>query len=136
MSSKCANEIGNGQTSESTTQIPIINFYMSSISIPNSYISPTPIELIVNNSELTTTSYFSTNESQNKQSTSHDANTLILPTQRSLKSVFENVIKCPVQQVSKSKRKRKYTPSVITSDKRVEYHELKEIDKLNKDEQR
>lgn len=96
MWSKCASEIDNGQTSESTTQI--------SITISN--ISPPPIQLILNNSEPTTTSYFSTSESQNQSSTSHDTNTLILPTRWSLKSVFENVVKWPVQQVPKSKRKK------------------------------
>ncbi|KAL4085287.1 hypothetical protein QTP88_027146 [Uroleucon formosanum] len=38
--------------------------------------------------------------------------------------------------VSKSKRKREYTPSVITSDRWVQFHELKEADKLKKYEER
>ncbi|KAF0709990.1 hypothetical protein FWK35_00033470 [Aphis craccivora] len=82
---------------------------MSPISIPNSNISLLPTQLTPNNSELITTSYFSTSESQNKASTSHDTNILILPTRQSLKSVFENVVKWPIQEVSKSKRKRSQT---------------------------
>lgn len=80
---------------------------MSPISIPNSNISPPSIQLTLNNLELTIRSYFNTSESQNKLSTNHDNNTLILPTRRSLKSVFENFVKCPVHQVSKLKRKIK-----------------------------
>jgi len=34
------------------------------------------------------------------------------------------------------KKEREYTKSVITSDKWVEFHELKETDKLDKDEQK
>lgn len=54
-----------------------------------------------------------------------------MATRQSLQSVFEDIVKWSVQ-VSNSKSKRKYTPSFITSDKWVEFHGLKEAEKLDK----
>ncbi|KAF0718546.1 HTH CENPB-type domain-containing protein, partial [Aphis craccivora] len=107
----------------------------------DSYMSPTSAQLTTISLESTTMNNSSTScqfcQLENQPSTSHDSpTTLILPTRRSLTSVFEDVIKWPVQQVSKSKRKREYTPSIITSDRWVQFHELKEADKLKKVEER
>lgn len=70
----------------------------------------------------------------NAPSTSHASSSNIdLMPSRSLESVFDDIIKWPVPHQPKSKRKKEYLPSVITSDKWVEYHKLKEIEKLNKE---
>lgn len=55
---------------------------------------------------------------------------------RSLENVFDDIIKWPVQKETKSKRKKEYTPSVITSDRWIKYHELKEQEKLEKEIQK
>ncbi|CAI6370783.1 unnamed protein product [Macrosiphum euphorbiae] len=127
--STCVTQTNNEQTrTESISQATTFDSYMS----------PTSAQLTTISLESTTINNSSTSyQLENQPSTSHDTpNTLILPTRRSLTSVFEDVIKWPVQQVSKSKRKREYTPSVITSDRWVQFHELKEADKLKKDEER
>ena len=43
--------------------------------------------------------------------------------------IFNDVISWPEPKSPTNKRKRENTPSVVTSDKRVEYFELKEKDK-------
>jgi len=58
---------------------------------------------------------------------------VIVPTKRSLTTVFNDIIKWPVQPVSKTTRKKEYTPSVITSDKWVEFHEIKLNEKEEKE---
>jgi len=79
----------------------------------------------------------STSHLQNEPSTSkNDFSNIYLTPRRSLQSVFDDVIKWPIPQESKTKRKREYIPSVITSDKWVEYHKLKEQDKLDKEQQK
>ena len=58
---------------------------------------------------------------------------VIVPTKLSLTTVFNDIIKWPVQPVSKTTRKKEYTPSVITSDKWVEFHEIKLNEKEEKE---
>lgn len=53
------------------------------------------------------------------------SNILTCPGKRSLATVFNDVIKWPKQQQSKSSRRKEYTPSVIPSDKWIEFHDLK-----------
>jgi len=55
---------------------------------------------------------------------------VIVPTKRSLTTVFNGIIKWPL---SKTTRKKEYTPSVITSDKWVEFHEIKLNEKEEKE---
>lgn len=69
-------------------------------------------------------------------STSHTSPNINPTPWRCLESVFDDVIKWPVPQQSKNKRKKEYLPSVITSDKWVEYYKLKELEKLNKETQK
>jgi len=59
-------------------------------------------------------------------------NILTCPAKRSLATVFNDVIKWPEQHQSKSSLKKEYTPSVITSDKWIEFHDLKACEKLEK----
>uniref|UniRef100_A0A2S2Q4Q0 DDE-1 domain-containing protein n=1 Tax=Sipha flava TaxID=143950 RepID=A0A2S2Q4Q0_9HEMI len=59
--------------------------------------------------------------------------TIVVPAKRSLNSIFNDIIKWPVQPISKTSRKKEYTPSVITSDKWVEFHETKLNEKQEKE---
>jgi len=61
---------------------------------------------------------------------------LTCPAKRSLATVFNDIIKWPEQQQSKSNRKKEYTPSVITSDKWIEFHDIKTSEKLEKEKQK
>lgn len=61
---------------------------------------------------------------------------IVMSAKRSLKNFFDDIIKWPVQKETTSKRKKEYTPSVITSDKWIEYYELKEQEKLDKEIQK
>jgi len=58
---------------------------------------------------------------------------VIVLTKRSLTTVFNDIIKWPVQPVSKTTRKKEYTPSVITPDKWVEFHQIKLNEKEEKE---
>lgn len=103
--STCVTQTNNEQTrTESTTQATTFDSF-------DSYMSPTSAQLTTISLESTTMNNSSTScQLENQPSTSHDTpNTLILPTRRSLTSVLEDVIKWPVQQVSKSNRKRIYS---------------------------
>jgi len=73
--------------------------------------------------------------SEAQQSVRSEPN-IVMSAKRSLKNVFDDIIKWPVQKETTSKRKKEYTPSVITSDKWIEYYELKEKEKLDKDIQK
>lgn len=48
-------------------------------------------------------------------------------------TVFNDVINKPEQQQSKSSRNKEYTPSVIPSDKWIEFHDLKASEELEKE---
>lgn len=73
--------------------------------------------------------------SQAEETISTNPNTVI-PAKRSLATVFNDIIKWPVQQQSKSTRKKEYTPSVITSNKWIEFHDLKAAEKLEKEKKK
>lgn len=61
---------------------------------------------------------------------------VIMPVKKSLTTVFDDIIKWPVQPQSKSTRKKEYTPSVITSDKWIEFHKMTANDKLEKEKKK
>lgn len=52
---------------------------------------------------------------------------------KSIKSIFQDVVRYPERKVSKSSRKKEEVPTVITSDKWVENHSLKEQIKQEKE---
>lgn len=101
MWSTCVTQTNNEQTStESTSQATTFDSF-------DSYMSPTSAQLTTISLESTTMNNSSTScQLENQLSTSHDTpNTLILPTRRSLASVFEDVIKWLVQQYQNQKEK-------------------------------
>ena len=51
-------------------------------------------------------------------------------------NIFNDVISWPEPKSPTNKRKRESTPSVVTSDKRVEYFELKEKEKKKTEQKR
>lgn len=59
--------------------------------------------------------------------------TIITITPPKSKSIFQDVVRYPERKVSKSSRKKEEVPTVITSDKWVEYHSLKEQIKQEKE---
>lgn len=55
---------------------------------------------------------------------------------KTLATVFNDVIRWPDTKVPKGKKKREITPAVVTSDKWLEFHMLKEEDKKEKERQK
>jgi len=62
--------------------------------------------------------------SEPQQSVRSELSSIIMSAKRSLQNSFDDIIKWPVQKETTSKRKKEYTPSVITSKKWIEYYEL------------
>lgn len=77
----------------------------------------------------------------NKPSTSQAKETIsaepsvVFPAKR-LSNVFNDIIKWPEQHQPKSSKKNKYTSSVITLDKWIEFHEMKTDKKLEKEKKK
>lgn len=75
-------------------------------------------------------STFHNNSSQHDVDVQPSISTIIMPPKRNLASIFADIVPWPRQKHSIRKRKKEYTPSVITSDRWVEYHELKNQEKV------
>ncbi|KAG5866517.1 hypothetical protein JTB14_016371 [Gonioctena quinquepunctata] len=58
------------------------------------------------------------------------SNVIIVPPKRNLASIFDDIVPWPIQKPTSGKRKKEYTPSVITSDRWVQYHGLKIQEKM------
>lgn len=52
---------------------------------------------------------------------------------RSVETIFKDVIRWPGAKIKNSKRKKEHIPSVVTSNRWIEYHEAKEKEKQEKD---
>ncbi|PSN43479.1 hypothetical protein C0J52_03227 [Blattella germanica] len=74
----------------------------------------------------------SDNEAPSTRSSSSSIGLSVTP-KRSLINIFNDVISWPEPKSATNKRKQEYTPSVVTSDKWVEYFELKEKEKKDKE---
>ncbi|CAH1115196.1 unnamed protein product [Psylliodes chrysocephalus] len=58
---------------------------------------------------------------------------ILIPPKRSLVNIFDDIVQCPKQKFILNKKKREYTPSVITCDRWVDYYELKEQQNIGKE---